>query len=339
MSAWWQFRALIRKNIQTLKRTMFSTFMEIFFPGILMLICYLVKLVFHSTTTEWEDEDGLEEYLIDKGNLGLDYEIYRNVTEKFYSNNAYSYEHGTDAVGIETKDFGEAESKIWKYEDDSDKTNYIPVLTLGGLPLKYLTIQCYDRDTIAFIGFDIDSPLALKIRNYIGVEEQILGRKYKYKKYETIDELNDYVKSDDFGKDNNPLICFGIHFDDSGKNDHKYKASLHYFNDRITNGFEDIPNNLEPYRDEMQKGPNMNDVQKYSDHGYIQIMNIISNYMLKETTGSNESYINFGFALQKYDSYKFNDFSDFAGVYFTFFAILSYLCPLILYVLKGPRCP
>ena len=61
-------------------------------------------------------------------------------------------------------------------------------------------------------------------------------------------------------------------------------------------------------------------------------MNILANYILqKEKPGS---YINYGFALQKYDSYKFNDFAGFVGVYFTFFVILSYLCPLILYVLK-----
>ena len=76
----------------------------------------------------------------------------------------------------------------------------------------------------------------------------------------------------------------------------------------------------------------MNDVKKYSDNGYIQMLNIIANYILKETKP--DGYINYGFAIQKYDQYKFNDFAGYAGVYYTFFAILSYLCPLILYVLK-----
>ena len=61
----------------------------------------------------------------------------------------------------------------------------------------------------------------------------------------------------------------------------------------------------------------MDDVKKYSDDGYIQIMNILANYMLQKKNPN--SYINYGFAVQKYDSYKYNEFSSFAGVYFTFF--------------------
>ena len=217
MSAWWQFRTLIRKNVLTLKRTIFLSIMEFFFPAFLMLICYLVKLVFNSIQIKWEKENGLEEYLIDKGNFGLDYSIYNSLMIKILSNSS----------SFTTKEFYEMNelgygNSIWKYDDDLDITHDIPVLTLAGLPLKYLTMHCYERDTIVFIGFDIDSELGQIIRNYIGVEEIILQRKYKYKKYDSINELNDYVKGDDFGKKGNPLICFGIHFDDSEKVDHKY---------------------------------------------------------------------------------------------------------------------
>ena len=328
MSAWWQFRSLVRKNVLTLKRTIFLTFMEFFFPAILMLICYLVKLVFNSIETKWEDEKGLDEYLIDKGNFGLDYSIYDSLMTKIISQSS-SF---TMKEMYEMNELGFGNS-IWKYEDKLKQTHDIPVLTLAGLPLKYLTMHCYERDTIAFIGFDVDGELGQIFRNYIGIEENLLGRKYKYKTYDSIDEINDYVVSEDFGKNGNPLICFGIHFDDSEKANHKYKASLHYFNDVILNGFEDVPNNIQPYHDNMQSGPSMNDVQKYADHGYIQIMNIISNYILKKEKNE-DSYINFGFALQKYDSYKYNDFADYAGLYITFFLALSYICPLILFVLK-----
>ena len=322
MSDWWQFRALIKKNIQTLKRTKFSTFLEIFFPAILMLVCYLVKLVFHSTETKWKDEINLDEYLIDKGNFGLDYKIYKDLME-----NPSNFTSNPEITDLGLGDH------IWKYEDKSDRTYNINVTTLAGLPLKYLTMHCYERRAIAFIGFAENDDLGKEIKNYISVEEKKLGRKYSYIEYDSINKLNDYIKGDDFGKNGNPLICFGINFEVVDSTNKKYKASLHYFNDRINNGFEDIPNNLEPYNDEMQKGPNMNDVQKYSDHGYIQIMNIISNYILKKNN-NDTSYINFGFALQKYDSYKYNDFSDFTGLYFTFFVALAYICPLILFVLK-----
>ena len=210
MSAWWQFRALIRKNVLTLKRTVFLTLLEFFFPAFLMLICYLVKLVFNSIQINWEKENGLDEYLIDKGNFGLDYSIYNSLMTKIL----------TQSNSFTAKEYEEMselgyEKSVWKYDDELEITHDIPVLTLAGLPLKYLTMHCYERDTIAFIGFDEDSELGQIIRNYIGIEENILQRKYKYKKYDSIDILNDYVKSEDFGQKGNPLICFGIHFDDS----------------------------------------------------------------------------------------------------------------------------
>jgi hypothetical protein len=80
MSAWWQFRALIRKNLLTLKRSIFMTLLEIFYPIILMLVGYLVKHnAFSSQKFTWEGEGTMPEYLIDKGNLGLDYSIYTNL--------------------------------------------------------------------------------------------------------------------------------------------------------------------------------------------------------------------------------------------------------------------
>ena len=76
MSAWWQFKALIRKNMLTLKRSILMTLMEIFYPILLMIVCYLIKLAFNSTKITWADEGSLEEYLIDKGNFGFDYNVY-----------------------------------------------------------------------------------------------------------------------------------------------------------------------------------------------------------------------------------------------------------------------
>ena len=80
MSAWWQFKALMRKNILTLKRSIFMTLMEIFYPIGLMLVCYLIKLAFDSTKVTWEDEEGLEQYLVNKGNFGFDYSVYTHLT-------------------------------------------------------------------------------------------------------------------------------------------------------------------------------------------------------------------------------------------------------------------
>ena len=361
MSAWWQFRALIKKNMLTLKRSIFMTLMEIFYPIILMIICYLIKLAFNSTKTTWEDEHGMEEYLIDKGNFGFNYDIYQYIMA--YNNmvkegiiappseevtflqsvtnfvNAFNNNHTDKQISVADVSsifqyvFSNLGSGTWKYIDVLENVNPINVSTIAGLPSKPLTMICYNRFAIALVGFNENDELGKAIKNYINIENEVLKRNYTYKHFDNIDKLNEYVTSQDYNKpgSNKPAICFGIYFKEEGG---KYKASLHYFSDAISHGIEDVPNTLRPLNEFMQQGPNMNDIIKYSNNGYIQVLNIISNYILKKETNSKYSYINYGFAVQKYDSYKFNDFAAFAGVYYTFFVILAYLCPLILYVLK-----
>ena len=352
MSAWWQFKALIRKNILTLKRSIIMTLMEIFYPIFLMVVCYLIKMAFNSTKITWEDEGSLDEYLIDKGNFGFDFNVYPHLTiftQLFKSGvlgndpltalNNYFIQMGVEDVTTQAMiksrilniqmNLSPSEG-IWKYIDPLEETHNISVSTVAGLPVKPLTMICYNRFTIAFIGFNENDELGIIIKNYLSIEMTALGRQYSYKQFDSVDELNEYVSSEGYGKPEKPAICFGIYFEKKGNKE--YSASLHYFNDFIQHGIEDVPNGLKPVNEEMQQGPNMGDVKKYSDNGYIQVMNILANYILqKEKPGS---YINYGFAIHKYDSYKYNDFAEFVGVYFTFFVILSYLCPLILYVLK-----
>ena len=355
MSAWWQFKALIRKNMQTLKRSIFMTLMEIFYPIILMIICYLIKLAFDSTKVTWEEEGGLDNYLISKGNFGFDYEIYpyltmfnelknRGVisgTSENDFNKLFAYFPDLTDVDKKTDIKNKIirilttlspESGVWKYIDPLEETHDIPVSTIAGLPVKPITMICYNRFVIAFVGFSEDEVLGQIIKSYIDIERRALGRTYSYKHFDSISELNDYITAEDYGQPNKPTICFGIYFKENGGD--KYSASLHYFNDVISHGIEDVPNNIKPLHEEMQQSPNMDDIQKYSDDGYIQVLNILANYMLKKSVHTSDSYINYGFAVQKYDEYRFNEFAAYAGVYFTFFVILSYLCPLILYVLK-----
>ena len=329
------------------------TLMEIFYPIILMLVCYLIKLAFDSTKVNWADEGTLDEYLIDKGNFAFDCEIYPHLTmfNELYKKGKYgnldliaalnnyivnsSIIPGDKKSDIEQKIINillnlSPGSGVWKYIDPLEETHDIYVNTIAGLPVKPLTMICYNRFVIALVGFKVNDDLGKYLKSYIDIEMTVLERKYSYKHFDSIDELNNYITSEGYGKEDKPAICFGIYFKDEGGD--KYSASLHYFNDFIQHGIEDVPNNLLPLNEEMQQGPNMNDVKKYSDDGYIQIMNILANYMLQKKQPN--GYINYGFAIQKYDSYKYNNFAEFVGVYYTFFAILSYLCPLILYVLK-----
>ena len=353
MSAWWQFRALIRKNIQTLKRSPLMTALEIFYPVILMLIGYLIKIAFNSTKVTWEEEKGLEQYLVNKGNFGFDYTIYPHVMnyvqlvnngiiEPFPVDNYLNHINVTNTTEayyflkplLENVLTFLPSACTWDYIDPLDEHHDINLPSFVGLPNKPLTMICYNRFTIAFVGFSQEHQLSQIFQSYFGIEMTSLGREYSYKYFDTNEELDKYIKAENYGLGDNPTICFAIYYKETvvdGKT--KYSASLRYFADPIQHGIEDVPDGSKPVYEEMQQGPNMEDVKKYSDNGYVQVMNIIANYILKKEKGMS-AYINYGFALQKYDSYKFNDFSAFAGIYFTFFAILSYLCPLILYVLK-----
>ena len=335
---WWQFRALIRKNVLTLKRSIFMTLMEIFYPIILMLIGHFVKLAFASEKFTYSGEGSDDNYLVDKGNFAVDYNLYPHLAEtsKMADPTSYFSDKPSLVTPITTiKGNLGADKKIWKYIDPLKDVHDIGVSTMSGAPLKPITMICYNRFHIALIGFRETDDLGKIIKSYIAVEKTELNRPYQYVHFPDIDSLNNYITSEDYGKPNKPTICFGIYFKENSSND--YSVSLHYFNDFISHGIEDVPNNLKEPNEEMQQGPNMNDILKYSNNGYIQIMTIIANYMLKKRYSSvdgYDKYINYGFVVQKYDSYKYNEFSSFAGLYFTFFVILSYLCPLILYVLK-----
>ena len=351
MSAWWQFRALIRKNIQTLKRTPIITALEIFYPIILMLIGYLIKIAFDSTKVTWEEEKGLEQYLVNKGNFGFDYTIYPHVMnyiqlvnngiiEPLPVDNYLNYINITNTTEsyyflkplLENVLTFLPASCTWDYIDPLDEHHDINLPSFVGLPNKPLTMICYNRFTIAFVGFSQEHQLSQIFQAYFGIEMTSLEREYSYKYFETNDELDEYLRSESYGHEDNPTICFAIYYKETevdGKT--KYSASLRYFADPIQHGIEDVPDGLRPVYEEMQQGPNMEDVKKYSDNGYVQVMNIIANYILKKEKGLS-AYINYGFALQKYDSYKFNDFSDFAGLYFTFllyyhiYVHLFYMC-------------
>jgi hypothetical protein len=244
-----------------------------------MLICYLIKLAFNSTKVTWEDEGSLDEYLIDKGNFGFDYNVYyplqafTKLAKEGQLGNPPNIDTFLSMIGIDNepkksvlkeritniRTYLSPSEGVWKYIDPLEETHDISVSTIAGLPVKPLTMICYNRFTIALVGFNEDHNLAKIIKNYIDVENVALGRPYHYKHFDSIDELNSYVTSEGYGKPDKPTICFGIFFEEKGEG--KYKASLHYFNDFISHGIEDVPNNLRPVNELMQQGPNMNDIK------------------------------------------------------------------------------
>jgi len=83
------------------------------------------------------------------------------------------------------------------------------------------------RPVIAVIGVPDD------IKDRITDEAGSYGASVKFKEYNSIEEMENIVKDNAYGKDDeHELICFGIYFKKQG---HKYDYSLHYFDSRFNN--------------------------------------------------------------------------------------------------------
>ena len=98
----------------------------------------------------------------------------------------------------------------WNYIDPLEEVHKIELSTMIGLPTKPLTMICYNRFHIAFVGFNKNHDLGKVIKGYIDIENSSLKRDYHYDYFESIDSLNEYITSEDYGQPNKPTICFGV---------------------------------------------------------------------------------------------------------------------------------
>ena len=57
-SSIWKLKALLRKNFYELKRNIFSTLIEIFFPIIVILLFYSLKVVYDIENIEFDLQEG-----------------------------------------------------------------------------------------------------------------------------------------------------------------------------------------------------------------------------------------------------------------------------------------
>ena len=98
---------------------------------------------------------------------------------------------------------------------------------------------CYIRSKIALIGKNFPKKLEYIIEQKIIEEYAPLDFLY----FETINDLNEYVKSPNYGN-NKEFLCFGIYFDYNEEID-KYDISLHYFASINDYEYNDIPSTLD----------------------------------------------------------------------------------------------
>ena len=136
-----------------------------------------------------------------------------------------------------------------------------------------------------------------------------------FKPFNSIDDLNDYITSNTYGEEGNPLICFGIRLEQEG---HKYNYSLHYFDSVLSEGIHDVPHAKNGLFDRFQSGPDLDSYQMYQTSGYTYIMKIINEYILRKELNK-DIEINLAMIPMKYSDYRTDPFAKSIGYMIPFF--------------------
>ena len=313
MSVLWQFNGLVRKNLLTMRRNVCQTFAEILFPILLMILIVGVRKGFKIKKYEFTSKEGnIDNY--------INYKSVANIDSNTILNNLIT----------PSSDFGLVDLIINKEK--------IPFPTWKGLTIKPILTICTmnenaQRLQIATIGKSFPIEIKNELMTLIQVTDSQIANEIKFKDFETIEEMEEYVASSSYGLDDeHPKVCFGIFFEQQDSKTFNY--SLHYFDSWMDDGIEDVPNGLKDPYDEFQKGPDMESYDLYGWNGYTYIMKIINDYILRKTTGVSTASINFGMTPQLYETYKEDPFGEFVGFIVPFFVVIAYMCPMCLYVFR-----
>ena len=256
----WKLKALIKKNILEMKRNIFSTFCEIFFPIILMSLVLLLKSAFKVEKKTFELEEG----------------------------NNYNFMKKHSIVNINFS------SKKYDINEPWNGMSFYPILKICSNKNE----NRKERPLIAMINVPDE------IKQTLIKDSEIFGENkmdYKlsesnFQNFNSYEDMKKYIKDSSYGEDiNNPMICFGISYSHIDSN---YDYTLHYFDNNLLDGAEDIP--FSKYiLDRFKSGPDMNSYEKYQNNGYTYIMKVISEYIIKNENGKNVE-INFGILPMKY---------------------------------------
>ena len=156
-----------------------------------------------------------------------------------------------------------------------------------------------------------------------------------FTKFDNISHFNAYIRNNSYGDEDEKhkqyQICFGIYF--KKKDNNTYEYSLHYFDNKIMNGADDIPASLY-ILDQFQVGPDMDEYEKYQFNGYTYIMKVINDYIIQNETNNNITGINFGVLPMRYESYRTDSFGGFLNFIGPFFIIIGYMGHLCIYAYK-----
>ena len=291
-SSIWKLKALIKKNLLEMRRNMFSTLCEIFFPIILIFLLYWLKTVFEIETYEFEKEEGtLEDFIKNRSVSNVD----------SFNQTSFNW-YGMSIL-----------PNLMLCSEFNKKHKIRPIIATIGVPteIKNKLIE----DSLAFkdnIKFSLDNS--------------------SFKDFESEKEMHNYIQSKLYGENENyTKICMGISMEEDSNN-HKYNYSLHYFENEVEDGADDVPKS-KYLKDQFQSGPDLDSYEKYQKDGYTYMMKVINDYILSKET-KNDIKINFGVIPMKYKSYRKDLFGSIVGFIGPLFIVVAYMGHLCKYVYR-----
>ena len=182
--------------------------------------------------------------------------------------------------------------------------------------------MCDDRKIIAFVGKNFPRNLANK---FIKHSWENINIKFKY--YDDLETLNDYVESRDYGV-NDEKVCFAVSFK---KEENKYIYKLHYY----ASPYEDndppsIPSTYMGVGDRLNIQPDFHSYMLYTQSGFFMSQKFFYDYILQEETGNPKAEINAIICPKKYNNYINDPFARNLQMLLGMFSIIAYAGPLII---------
>ena len=292
MGIFHQLKGMLKCHFIQMKRNKCLSCVEIFCPVIILLFYFFLRLLF-----------------------SIDKEEYQSM----YSNDAvFLFSHSANLTNkISSKDQN-------SYNDINEDSPLPP------LPYTYFLAQCKYIKHIAIIGNDFPEKLKNKISSHFWELDDYNESDF-YKIYETLDEFNKYITSEDYGTDEQlyPKICFGI------SKIEKFKFGIHYnttnVNKESKNELENliinesplIPESKSNKNEKIKTQENMKFFEYYKKSGYLMVMKLIYDYILQEITNNPEAEIYFSVIGMKYNYILKDKFHSYLSL-LNFFIIISY---------------
>ena len=305
-----KLRSILKKNIIIMKRNIFSTLLEVFFPIIIMILLVLLRKAFDIEFHKFEDEKSIKEYLNNKG--------FTTITDSNEIKNNLDKNLNWQNIKFVPPFYPCSRYNLHKQER--------PYIASIGIPYEIKKKMVEDSELI-------NSLLEKYIDNFYKLDFE------HFKEFKSIEEMENYIKAPGYVKNLDNLICFGLKFIYDNKTD-KYDFSLHFFDyDSYDHqGISDIPDNEKGMYDKFRSGPDFYNYLKYQSGQYSYVLKTIYEYILKkelENKGDNEEpKIDFATVPMKYFDFKYDTSRDFLGYIITVFIIIAYMVPLSMYIYR-----